>query len=62
MRVRVISAFRANGQVYHVGDEVDLADAFAAEMVFCRKAVVKLGEPEAKAKRRPRRRAGGDER
>lgn len=60
MRVKVVSAFRAGGKVYSVGDVVDLADPFGAEMVFNRKVVATLDKPAepapAKRKRgRPRK-------
>jgi hypothetical protein len=37
MWVEVRSAFRANGRIYHVGDVVDLPDAFVAELMFSRR-------------------------
>lgn len=55
MLVRVKSAFRVGGKVLEVGDVVDLASPFAAEMIFCNKAEL-APEPPPKPKRgRPRK-------
>lgn len=50
MWVAVKSAFRAHGQIYHVGDVVELADALGAELLFCRK-VVAAEQPRKRAAR-----------
>ena len=53
MLVEVLRAFRANSKIYHVGDVVDLPDAFVAELMFTRRVVpAKAPAPKRNNRRR----------
>lgn len=59
MRVEVLSAFRANGRIYHVGDVVDLPDAYVAELMFMRRVREAKATPK-RARVNRKKQAGSD--